>query len=128
MSDVSGRHIIQSLQRRWNLQLLAAHLLLTFAFIILLSAIVVKTIGVNWIVLALIFIASLAVIYFLFIKRISELDVARFLNDTFPELQESTQLLLQPSDTLNGLERLQVSKIDRTLNEKMPAPQLIRNR
>lgn len=128
MSDVSGRHIIQLLQKRWNLQLLAAHLLLAIAFIILLSAIVVKTIGVSWIVLSLIFIASLAIIYFVFIKKISEQDVTRFLNDTFPELQESTQLLLQPSDTLNGLERLQVRKVEHTLNENMPAPQLIRDR
>src|SRR4051794_10199332 len=128
MSEVSGRHIIQSLQKRWSLQLLSAHLLLAFAITILLSAIVVKIVGVNWIILSLIFIVSLAIIYFLFIKRISEQDVARFLNHTFPELQESTHLLLQPSDALNGLERLQVRKIEHTLHGNIHAPQLIRNR
>ena len=128
MSEVRGRHIIQSLQKRWNLQLLVAHLLLAFAITILLSAIVIKAVGINWIILSLILLVSLAVIYFLFIKKISEQDIAHFLNYTFPELQESTHLLLKPSTTLNGLEKLQVRKVEYTLNVNIPAPQLIRNR
>ena len=54
--------------------------------------------------------------------------MVRFLNGTFPELQESTHLLLQPSNTLNALEKLQVKRVEHTLTENIPAPLLIRKK
>src|SRR5436309_12576593 len=128
MSEISSMHIIQSLQRKWNLQLRVAYLVLVAAVAILLSVIMFKAVGVNWIVLLLLFIVSSAVIYFLFIEMISEQDVVRFLNGTFPELQESAHLLLQPFNTLNALEKLQVKRVEHTLTENIPAPLLIRKK
>ena len=69
MSEVNGKHIIQSLQKRWNLQLLVAYLLFAVAATVLLSAIAIKILGAGWRALPIIFIIAVAGIYYLFVKR-----------------------------------------------------------
>ncbi len=128
MREVNGKHIIQSLQRKWNRQLLVAHLLFAVAATIFLFAVAVKTVGVNWIIFGMMAILFLVVMYVLYLKKIGEQDVARFLNYTFPQLQESTHLFLQPYDSLNGLEKLQLNKVAQALNENIPVPPSIKKR
>lgn len=66
-------------------------------------------------------------LFFLF-KRSRTLtpdDISSFLNRSYPELEESTQLLLAPEQSLNLLQQLQVNKIAPVLVE-LPAPTAMR--
>lgn len=44
-------------------------------------------------------------------------DVARLLNQSYPTLEESSELLIKPPASLNLLERLQVEKIEKELSQ-----------
>ena len=53
--------------------------------------------------------------------------VCRFLDFSYPELEESTALVIKPTGNLNLLERLQVNKVEQVLNQiTAPPPQFTR--
>jgi len=55
--------------------------------------------------------------------RLSLADIAVFLDGRLPELEDSCGLLLRPSGELNGLERLQVARVEGRLERlEMPRP------
>lgn len=128
MTEGKGRNIIQSLQKKWSLQIALAYVVTAVAVSIFISAIFIKLLHQSWLVVLPIVSICFALFYFLFMQKINGEDVVRFLNQAFPELQESTQLVLQPADHLNGLEKLQLHKIESQLTSQIPSPQLIRKK
>jgi len=128
MDEIRSIHIIRSLQKKWSSQILLANLLSAVAITVFTSAIAIKILHANWIVAAAIFIISVLFIYLLLIKKISEQDVTKFLNQAFPELQESTQLLSKPYESLNILEKLQVKKVENILDVNFPSPAVIKKK
>ncbi|MDF2432543.1 MAG: hypothetical protein JWP44_2174 [Mucilaginibacter sp.] len=52
--------------------------------------------------------------------RISKAAVCNFLNISYPELEESSELVIKPANSLNILEKLQCSKVEFAL-QKLPA-------
>ncbi len=128
MNEIKSRHIIQSLQKKWSAQILLAHLLLAVAITIFTSAIAIKVLHANWIVVPVILIISVLLTFLFAAKKISEHDVTRFLNHTFPEMQESAHLILRPPDSLNTLEKLQVKKVANKLNDNFPSPPVVKKK
>ncbi len=68
-----------------------------------------------------------AILYFCWaMRKVSKTDllqVARHLNRTYPQLEDSTELLLHPEEELNLLERLQRNKITAQLQTIAPEQQ-----
>ena len=128
MSEEKGMNIIQSLQKKWSLQIALAYVVMAVAVSLFIATILVKLLHQNWLVILPILVICFALFYFLVMQKINAQDVVRFLNQAFPELQESTQLVLQPTDQLNGLEKLQLRKIESQLTSQIPSPQGIQKK
>ena len=125
--DKKGVNIIQSLQKKWSFQMALAHILLVFAISIFASAVAIRAWQANWIAVPVILIIAFLLI-FLPDKKISEHDVAKFLNVAFPELQESTHLIIKPYTSLNTLEKLQVKKVEDKFNKNFPSPPAVKKK
>ncbi len=128
MNEGRSRDIIQSLQKKWSLQIWIAHMLIAVAVTIFISTIAVIFLHADWWFVPLVFFVSFGILYRLLIKKIEAQDVVRFLNQSFPGLQESAQLILQPTDKLNSLEKLQLKKIEHIVSEPVLSPQLVKRR
>ncbi len=122
MDHFKSRYIIQQLQKKWTIRIFLAHLMLALAFTLILSSIAIKVFQVNWLLVPIIFVILSLILFQFVYKKINEEDVARFLDKTLPELQESTSLILKPHEDLNFLEKLQLNKIEVALKEKVPQP------
>ncbi|WP_276483016.1 hypothetical protein [Paraflavitalea pollutisoli] len=66
-------------------------------------------------------VVAIVVLYSKRPRTLTTSDISSYLNHTYPELEESTQLLLVPTPSLNLLQQLQVTKITPVL-EALPAP------
>ena len=128
MYESGGKNIIQTLQKRWSLQLLTAHILLAVAVTVFASSILIKVLHSSWFIVPVVFIIIVLLINFLLVKKVSQQDVVKFLNVTFPELQESTNLILKSFDSLNMLEKLQVKTVEHKLSVHFPAPPVIKKK
>jgi len=60
--------------------------------------------------------------------RMSDRDVASYLDRRLPELEESCGLLLRPAEELGGLERLQAGRVEQRLSALTVLPRPIRGR
>lgn len=126
MPELNNGHIIHALAGKWSKNNLAA-LLLKAVSISLLIAVVVQVVFhlPLWAVIV-VFIASGAFSYWLLpLRRLTPADVSSFLNHTYPSLEESSQLLLAPEQSLNLLQQMQVQKIAPTLAH-IPEPPAMR--
>jgi hypothetical protein len=128
MDELRGKKVIGSLRRKWNLQNVIAYLILSFAITLFVSAFVIKLIYPHYFLVPVILIIVLAIVFLLLVKKISEQDVVKFLNQRFSDLEESCHLLLKPLGSLNSLERLQFSKVENRLNEKLETPAVLRKK
>ncbi|WP_462264819.1 hypothetical protein [Mucilaginibacter sp.] len=116
MVEQQGLHTIQQLRRRWRLHQLLAHALVALAVALLLSYIlhVALQLSFGWaLVFFVIMLAGL--IWWRNPRRFTHQAVARFLDQHYPELEESSTLMLQPSQQLTLLERLQQHKVETAL-------------
>lgn len=122
MSESKGKYIISSWQRKWKTKIILSHFLLASAMTILLSTLLHKTVLFPlWISIPVFLIIFLLLIFIRQQWKITEWDVSRFLNTAYPELQESSHLILKPSETLNFLQKLQAAKVEQVLlNIKEP--------
>lgn len=104
--------IISSLQKKWKALNLLSIALITLAFVIVLVTCLHQLFGYSfaWIIPAWLIVFALLVI-FTRSWRIREEDVIVYLNRSIPQLEESSGLLLQPFQSLNLLEQLQVNKL-----------------
>ena len=68
--------------------------------------------------------AALVLVLVLRRRRVDRLAMARHLNRTVPELEESADLLLRSVDTLSPIEQMQRARLERTLEGLAPDPAL----
>ncbi|RYG01277.1 MAG: DUF4175 family protein, partial [Chitinophagaceae bacterium] len=128
MSSVNGNNIISQLRNRWQIQALIARSLPALGAATLLTTILHTVYGTSftWIIpitLILILIGVLASGSWKF----NEKDVARNLDEQFPELQASTSLLLKENEKLGLLERLQLNRITSVIQDVQPTSPVISN-
>jgi hypothetical protein len=70
---------------------------------------------------------SIAIVKIFRIWKISEYDVSRLLDQTYPQLEESSALVLKNSENMNILEKLQAEKIENEM-QSIYTPALIYKR
>ncbi len=122
MVEANGKHIIGNWQKKWKSSNILSLVLLALAAALFLSTVFhVLFSGSFWWILPLFFVLGLILFLTNPYWKISISDVARYLNDFFPELEESTELALKPAGSLNLLERLQRQKVENILPQ-LPQP------
>jgi hypothetical protein len=128
MAELNGKHIIRALQKKWILTIILSNILWALGISILLSTFLYKIIGLSpwWVILFFIVIfLSLFISYHAW--KIKEGDVSQFLNQTYPQVEESCDLILKPYESLNLLEKLQVRKTGAALSN-IPKPALLKKK
>ncbi|MES2374469.1 MAG: hypothetical protein V4557_17970 [Bacteroidota bacterium] len=107
----SSLHIIRSIQRRWTLAIFVSHVILSTGITLLFTYLLHQFVGVSfWYGIPFLLAVFLILCYVDDSWRVKEEDVARFLNRSYPPLEESSELLLKDPTSLNLLEQLQVNK------------------
>ena len=105
--------IIEKLRKRWVSTAIAANGLLALSSIAILFVILVKFLKLDaWWILPCALLSVLAIFLLRTHWKISKDDVARYINRSMPQAEESTQLLLRPKESLGFLEQLQVRKLE----------------
>ena len=105
--------IIEKLRKRWVSTAIAANGLLALSSIAILFVILVKFLKLDaWWILPCALLSALAIFLLRTHWKISKDDVARYINRSMPQAEESTQLLLRPKESLGFLEQLQVRKLE----------------
>lgn len=125
MVETNGNLIIRDWQKKWKTSNILSLVLLALAAALFLSAVfhVLFSLSFWWILL--VFAVFLAIVFSASSSwKITVDEVARYLNHYFPELEESMQLSLKPTESLNLLEKLQRQKIE-TLLPQLPHPKII---
>jgi hypothetical protein len=124
MAETSGKNIITSLQKKWEMQAIAFCISISLAFSIIIIGLLHYFFQWQFWLAILIFLASLSLILFLYPAwRIKQSGVAKFLNQSFSELEDSSALLLHSSQKMNLLESLQKRKIETVLQRlTLPKP------
>lgn len=125
MPESRALHIIRSLKKKWTVISVLSRVLLTLAVTVLLTTVLHKflLLLVWWYIPLLAFIAVVILVVYR-LPKVNEADIASFLNQQFPQLEESSGLLLQPYESLNVLQKLQVQKVAQTLVQ-LPQPVLL---
>jgi hypothetical protein len=126
MAELNNGHIIHVLSGKWSRNNLAASVLKGVAIGLLIAVVALVIFHLPIWVIVVVFIATAAVSYWLLPSRpLTPSDVSSFLNRTYPQLEESTQLLLVPEQSLNLLQQMQVQKIAPSLAH-IPEPPAMR--
>lgn len=128
MEEPRGHSYLKLLHRQWLSSALISNLMISVGI----SALLISTLSriqplSLWWILPTAIIISTAMAIWSGIYKTGTKDVARLLNESFPELEESTELLIKPVGSLNILEKLQVKKVDSELIN-VPASKLIFSR
>ncbi|MET0462198.1 MAG: DUF4175 family protein [Chitinophagaceae bacterium] len=122
MPEQNGHHIIDKLRSKWQGNYLAGALLWGLTLSALLSTLLNIFANISWWSLAPIAAVSVAIVYWLRpFKRLSNEHITSFLNRNYPQLEESSQLLLLPADSLSLLQQLQKQKVEKAIGA-IPAP------
>ena len=122
MPEAKGKLVISNWQKKWaRSNLLALVLLALSAALFLITLLHVVFSASFWFIVPLFLLLVLVLFFVGSLWKISIPDVARFLNSYFPELEESSELTLKPTGSLNLLERLQRQKVEHILPE-LPEP------
>lgn len=111
MHSGDGIHIIKAFRQKWvrNLILSQVFIALAFAFIacMLLHKLFLLPLSLG---IIFFFILTVALLLLKHPWQVQDKDVASFLNEKFPQLEESCALLLKDASDLNLLETLQAQK------------------
>lgn len=114
----SGLHIIRSVQKRWMLTTFISHVLLSAGIVLLVTYLLHQLVGLPlWYAVPFFIMVFIALCFIDDSWRIKEEEVTRFLNRSYPPLEESSELLLKDPASLNLLEQLQVSKTTAALQQ-----------
>lgn len=121
MVEQEGINRIKRLQQGWIALLLLRILILTAGLTLVFGALINYLF--NWPIWA--FVALFIVLFGLLslfkpFWKVSALEISRYLNAKYPELEESTGLLLKPGNSCHPLEQIQQEKINQVLLH-MPA-------
>lgn len=118
-------YIIEALGKQWNRNNLLAALIRVLAVSLLVAAAAWFIFHWSvWIILLLFIVTALLVWFAKPYRGVTPATVASFLNRTYPEMEESAQLLLEPASSLSLLQRMQVQKISGPVQNIAP-PQAI---
>jgi hypothetical protein len=121
MAAGEGLHKIKKLQQTWISYQLLADVLLSGAIALLLGSILSWLLNWPFWFSLLVFIVAFSVLSA--IRRPWQITlhaICSFLNITYPELEESSDLVIKPSNSLNILEQLQLTKVEYNL-QQVPA-------
>lgn len=126
MAEQDKVHIIHALADKWSRNNRTASLLKALAAACLPAAVAFYVFQLPvWIVILLFIVITALCCWLLRPARpLSPTDISSYLNRTHPELEESTQLLLLPEQSLTLLQRMQVEKIAPSLNQLPPPPEM----
>lgn len=122
MPERNGLHIIHSLRQNWSRSYLLASLL--YALTISMAIVAAGRLAFNlswWIIAPLFIVLAILVCWLKPFRKISPQDISSFLNHTYPQLEESSQLLLLPAESLSLLQQLQQQKVERSI-QTIPLP------
>lgn len=112
---------IYSWKRQWRILRLLQLIALSLGFSLLLCAVLVNMFPLaDWETVISVSLFLIAFVIFNLIHPFWKIDapgISRYLDRQFPELEESTGILLRPSNELSLLERLQQQKIKTLLTE-----------
>lgn len=129
MADMTGTDKIYGLRRKWITMQLLADVVLAAACVLilhdiwfLLNRITIFCIPHNWSLLLLFLLALAVIIVIQKPWRLSALSLAAFLNQHYPDLEESAELMLKPSDELSLLQKLQLSKVQAAIGNVPSLP------
>lgn len=117
MDEMKGRHIIQTLRRKWISYAVITDVLISGGIAFLLAILFHKLSGWSYWWAVLYFIFGFTILFF--IHRVwlaNDMAITQWLDQTYPELEESSGLLLQPVSSLHILERLQYLKTSQALS------------
>ncbi|WP_090698442.1 hypothetical protein [Daejeonella rubra] len=123
MRDSEGIKYLRSIRMRWiSSGLLASVFLAASISLVGITFWNIISPASYWLILPLSLLISVVIVQIFRIWKINEDDVSRLLDQTYPQLEESSSLVLRKSETLNILERLQAQKIENEINNiKTPA-------
>ncbi|HTE11880.1 MAG TPA: hypothetical protein VK645_12940, partial [Chitinophagaceae bacterium] len=116
MDKMSGRHMIKALRSKWILYTILSDALMAAGISFLLAILANKLLGWSacWgILFGCIVFVGLLVIHQVWLVK--ETAVAQLLDQNYPQLEESTGLLLQSPPSLNMLEQLQYKRTNDAL-------------
>jgi len=127
MPEREGQHIIRLFSKRWQRNYLTAALLIAVGAAVLLATLLHLFIQAPlWLIIPLSVIATAAVLLLRPFRRVSPEDITRFLNRSYPQLEESSQLLLVPASSLSFLQQLQQQKVEAAIKGiSAPAEMLV---
>jgi len=113
-----GKEYILAIRRTWRLNLVSTGILIALGCTAVISSLLYQVFNVSLLWALPVFTLVLFLI-FRIEKRwsLSNNDVARFLNERFPELEESSQLFLKPQNSLGALEKIQSARIEARIPE-----------
>lgn len=129
MAEGAGLHKIKALQQRWIAYQVAADVLLSAAIALVLGSIFYYVFDDSLLWGLIAFIGLL--VSMLIIRRpwqITVENISVFLNQSYPQLEESTQLVMRPAGSLNLLESLQLHKVEGSLHDVPGVPPQFYNR
>ncbi|MDQ0640500.1 hypothetical protein QF042_004065 [Pedobacter sp. W3I1] len=122
MLKAEGQNWISNLRKKWISFYLIGTIAIALAIAMVLSAIAVYLLHFSPWLFGLAFLVVLAILLFSKpIWKTTDHDVSRFVNNQYPELEESADLLLQNQDELSMLQQLQRNKIEHILTS-LPHP------
>ncbi|MEO5683375.1 MAG: hypothetical protein ABIQ88_12080 [Chitinophagaceae bacterium] len=116
MDDMKGKQIIRALRRKWISFSILSDTMIAAGVAFLLIMLANKMVGLSYWWACLFFPGVLAAL--LFIHRVWLVDekaITQLLDENYPQLEESSGLLLKPAGALNMLEHLQYKKTSHAL-------------
>lgn len=124
MVEMQAKSVLVNWQKKWRSSNILSLLLLAFSAALFLSAIFHLLFSLSfWWILPL-FLAFVALAFSVNHSwKITVTEVARFLNRHFAELEESSELSLKPTSSLNLLQQLQRQKVEAILPQ-LPQPKV----
>ena len=116
MENTESKHWILNFKKRYTFFKVVQSLLFALAIAVLISAFLNQFFSFSFLVtFALSGFCAFILIYTINNKSFTLAAFASYLNQRFPELEESTQLILVPNQSLPFLQQLQAKKVAETL-------------
>ncbi|MDN3588963.1 hypothetical protein QWY86_19965 [Pedobacter aquatilis] len=113
MQKTEGFNWIRNLRTRWISVRLLRIIAISLAISIVIGTIAIKFFQVElWLVTLLFLAALILLLFFKQFWKTSYADVSRFVNNKYPEVEESADLLLQNPEELSFLQQFQRNKIE----------------
>jgi hypothetical protein len=122
MENIESKQWILDFKKRWIFFSLSQLILFSISIAILISVLAHHFFRFQFQFTFPILAIAVFAISYLFSNKNKELTaIVKYLNQRFPELEESSQLILQPKSSLSSLQKLQAQKVSAVL-VNMPQP------